>query len=60
LRGEGAYSGEERCVVLCAVKRQQIPALKRIVSAADEHAFVIVSQSHEVFGKNFLNITKEN
>jgi uncharacterized membrane-anchored protein YitT (DUF2179 family) len=60
LRGEGAYSGEERCVVLCAVKRQQIPALKKIVSSADENAFVIVSQSHEVFGKNFLNITKEN
>jgi uncharacterized membrane-anchored protein YitT (DUF2179 family) len=60
LRGEGAYSGEERCVVLCAVKRQQIPALKKIVSIADENAFVIVSQSHEVFGKNFLNITKEN
>jgi uncharacterized membrane-anchored protein YitT (DUF2179 family) len=57
LRGEGAYSGEERCVVLCAVKRQQIPALKKIVSTMDEGAFVIVSQSHEVFGKNFLNIS---
>lgn len=58
LRGEGAYSGEERDVILCAVKRQQIPALKRIVSAADENAFVIVTESHEVFGKNFLNIAK--
>lgn len=58
LRGEGAYSGEERDVILCAVKRQQIPALKRIVAAADENAFVIVTESHEVFGKNFLNIAK--
>ena len=58
LKGEGAYSGEERDVVLCAVKRQQIPALKRIVSAVDEHAFVIVTQSHEVFGKNFQDIVK--
>lgn len=58
LRGEGAYSGEERYVVLCVVKRQQIPALKRIVASWDEHAFVIVSESHEVFGKNFLNIAK--
>lgn len=56
LKGKGAYSGEERDVILCAVKRQQIPALKKIVSAADEHAFVIVTESHEVFGKNFLNI----
>lgn len=58
LKGEGAYSGEERDVVLCAVKRQQIPALKKIVSDIDGHAFVIVTQSHEVFGKNFQNIEK--
>ena len=58
LKGEGAYSGEERDVVLCAVKRQQIPTLKKIVSGVDEHAFVIVTQSHEVFGKNFQDIVK--
>ena len=58
LKGEGAYSGEERDVVLCAVKRQQIPQLKKIVSDIDGHAFVIVTQSHEVFGKNFQNIEK--
>ena len=58
LKGEGAYSGEERDVVLCAVKRQQIPALKKIVSEIDQNAFVIVTQSHEVFGKNFQDIVK--
>ncbi len=58
LKGEGAYSGEERDVVLCAVKRHQIPALKKLVSDIDGHAFVMVTQSHEVFGKNFQNIEK--
>jgi len=58
LKGEGAYSGREHDVVLCAVKRQQVPALKRIVSGIDESAFVIVSQSHEVFGLNFADIGK--
>ena len=58
LKGEGAYSGAEHDVVLCAVKRHQVPALKRVVSEIDEHAFVIVSQSHEVFGKNFSDIAK--
>lgn len=56
LKGEGAYSGVERDVVLCAVKRHQIPSLKKIVSNVDKNAFVIVTQSHEVFGKNFQNI----
>ena len=58
LKGEGAYSGEERDVVLCAVKRQQIPTLKKLVSDIDGNAFVIITQSHEVFGKNFQNIGK--
>ena len=58
LRGEGGYSGEERDVILCAVKRQQIPLLRRIVSELDEHAFVIVTESHEVFGENFGSIGK--
>lgn len=58
LKGEGAYSGEERDVVLCAIRRHQIPQLKKLVSELDEHAFVIVTQSHEVFGKNFQNIEK--
>lgn len=58
LKGEGAYSGDERDVVLCAVKRHQIPTLKRVVSGIDKHAFVIVTQSHEVFGQNFQNIEK--
>ncbi|MCD7844965.1 MAG: YitT family protein [Oscillospiraceae bacterium] len=60
LQGEGAYSGEERDVVLCVVKRQQIPAVKRIVSAIDPRAFVIVTESHQVFGKNFSNIQKSD
>ena len=58
LQGEGAYSGEERDVILCVVKRSQIPTLRRIVSEIDGRAFVIVTESHEVFGKNFGNISK--
>lgn len=58
LRGEGAYTGEERSVVLCVIKKQQIADLKKIIHAIDDHSFVIVTQSHEVFGKNFSNLAK--
>ena len=60
LHGEGAYSGEDRFVVLCAVKRQQIPELRRIVTEVDGNSFVIVTQSHEVFGENFMNIASSD
>lgn len=56
IKGEGAYSGEDRYVVLCAVKRQQIPALRRIVSEIDDRSFVIVTESHAVYGESFGNI----
>ena len=56
LEGKGAYSGENRYVVLCAVKRHQIPTLRRIVTEIDSHSFVIVTESHEVFGQGFEDI----
>lgn len=56
LKAEGAYTGEERSVVLCVIKQPQIAELKKIISGIDEHSFVIVTHSHEVFGKNFSNI----
>ncbi len=58
LKAEGAYTGEERSVVLCVIKQQQIAELKRLISSIDEHSFVIVTHSHEVFGKNFSSINK--
>ncbi len=58
LKAQGAYTGEERSVVLCVIKQQQIAELKKLISAIDERSFVIVTHSHEVFGKNFSNITK--
>lgn len=56
LEGEGAYTGAQKKVILCAIKPQQIVELRKIVSEVDEGAFVIVTDSHEVFGNGFLSI----
>ncbi len=56
LRGEGAYSGTEKQVILCAVKPQQIVELRRLVRETDEHAFLIVSDAREIFGNGFTDI----
>lgn len=60
LKAQGAYTGEDRCVVLCVIKRNQIAELKKIVTEIDAHAFVIVTESHEVFGKNFSDIARQD
>ena len=50
LRGEGAYTGDERMVLFTAVNRRQVPELREIVSATDPEAFVVISPGNELMG----------
>ena len=56
LRGEGAYSGREKQVLLCVVKRQQVMELRQLVRESDEKAFLIFTDARDVYGKGFMNI----
>ena len=56
LHGEGGWSGKEKDVVLCVIKQRQIVELKQLVKSLDEAAFMIVSDSREVFGQGFSYI----
>jgi uncharacterized membrane protein len=53
LQGIGAYTGQRRDVLLCAVAREQIPHLQRIVSGVDSQAMVVVSPVQDVRGGGF-------
>ena len=56
LHGEGAWSGKEKKIILCVIKQRQIVELKQLVYGIDPTAFMIVSDSREVFGKGFSSI----
>jgi uncharacterized membrane-anchored protein YitT (DUF2179 family) len=60
LEGEGAYSNQEKKVILTAVKKHQMAELKRLVSEIDPNAFVIVQEAHQVLGDGFSRYTKES
>lgn len=60
LRGEGAYTGKEREVLLCVIRRQQINDLRKIIRSADPNAFTIITDARGVYGKGFDNIAKED
>ena len=60
LRGEGAWSGKEKPVILCVVKRPEIAQLRNLVRSVDENAFVIMSEAKDVYGKGFGNISGED
>lgn len=53
LRAVSMYSGRERKILLCAVGRRQLTALKRIIRETDPAAFVIICDAKEIMGYGF-------
>lgn len=51
LSGEGAYSGKEKKVLLCAMRKPLAPKAQQIVKEEDPLAFMIVTDATEVFGE---------
>lgn len=60
LRGQGGWSGHDQPVILCVIKRPEIAQMRALVREVDEHAFFIVTEAKDVFGKNFENICQED
>lgn len=58
LEGEGAYSHNKKQIIMCVIKRPQIAEVRRMVRNFDEHAFFIVVDAKNVFGKGFENISE--
>ena len=52
-QAEGAYTGTERPVLLCAVRQREIVAVKRLVKEMDPDAFFIMWDAGEVLGEGF-------
>ena len=53
LTAEGAYTRNDKPVLLCAVRRREIVAVKRLVNEIDPAAFFIVCDAREVLGEGF-------
>ncbi|SNZ10345.1 Uncharacterized membrane-anchored protein YitT, contains DUF161 and DUF2179 domains [Terribacillus aidingensis] len=53
LDGRGSFTGEKRDVLYCVVARNEIVRLKAIITSVDPHAFVALSEVHDVMGEGF-------
>ncbi len=51
---EGAYSHEKKWVVMTALSRTQAVALRRYLKSLDKQAFMLITNSSEIFGKGFM------
>ena len=53
---QGAYSHEKKWVVMTALSRGQAVALRVYVKSTDPNAFILVTNSSEIFGKGFMRV----
>ena len=60
LHGQGAYTGAEKNVLMCAFKQREIAAIKAAVKGVDPAAFLIVCDAHEVLGEGFRDYKKDD
>ena len=60
LEGRGAYTGNNKQVILIAFKRHRVALVKSLVMEIDPLAFVIVTQAHEVLGEGFDIYTNDS
>ncbi len=53
LSARGGYTGKEKRVLLCSVRRHEVAAVYSIIDNEDPKAFVIVSEAGEIIGEGF-------
>ena len=53
VKGEGAYSQQDRGVLMVAIAATEVAQLKALVQTYDPQAFVVVTPATEVIGGNF-------
>ena len=54
LNGKGAFTGNDKNVIMCAAKPAKIARIKALVASVDpDKAFVIVTDAKEVYGEGF-------
>ena len=56
---QGAYSREDKKVIMCAMKKRISPQAEAIVKQEDPDAFMIVSSASEIFGEGYKSYFDE-
>lgn len=53
LKGEGAYTHENKSIILTVVNRSQAVRLRRYVKEIDPYCFILITNTGEIIGKGF-------
>lgn len=50
---EGGYTKEQKNLIICAVRSNEVPRISKIVKAYDEQPFMLISEIGEIVGQGF-------
>ena len=56
IKGEGAYTGREKTILMVVAKKHRFPKIRDAVGAADPKSFMIVPSASDIFGNGYLSI----
>ncbi|MDD2968020.1 MAG: YitT family protein [Lachnospiraceae bacterium] len=59
LKGSGAYSNQNKKIIMCAMKKQVAPKAEEVVKEMDPDSFMIVTSASEVFGEGHKSYFSE-
>lgn len=59
INGQGAYSGDNKRVIMCVVKKPVSPRAEEIVKQEDPNSFMIITSATEVFGEGYKSYFSE-
>lgn len=53
--GKGGYTGDDKKVVLCALRPHQVYKVRKIAEDIDKMSFIVVTDAENIMGKGFRN-----
>ncbi len=53
VHSHGGYTGKNQPVIMCVLKKQQLPKAKELIRAEDSCAFLIVTNATEILGEGY-------
>lgn len=56
---QGAYTREDKIMLLCVVKSFMCPRLRDVIKEEDKNAFMIISSAKEIYGKGYKDQNAE-
>lgn len=59
MQGIGAYTASDKKIIMCALRKQQLPKAEDIIKDVDIEAFIIVTSANEIVGEGYKSPYEE-